>query len=402
MSGYLQKRRTRENIKTFLMKKPYSSPKVYIREPSYLPHVIEPVPTAIAAIIGSFPKGTMKTPTQVRTWATFEKVYGGLSKDTLSSHCVKQFFDNGGKVLWVIRIGKEKIKGVSPFFQGLSLLDRIENFTLLCIPQTEQLPDAQAATVMEAAITLVAQHRAIYLLDIPRHDAPRNTVPGLATWVHHQPGIRHPNVAIYVPRVQVPQASQRSPLHMIPVSGTMARLLSRLDRHRGVWKSPAGTGALLQSIQGVEQTLTQSEMGRLNTLGINPIRQISPSQFVSWGARTLSPDKEWQYLSVRRLALFLESSMQRGLGWVMFEPNDEPLWEQIRHIIEVFLQKLFRQAIFQGQRPQEAYFVRCGRETISSSDQKAGIVKLMVGFAPLKPAEFIILTIQQKAKSFPA
>jgi hypothetical protein len=273
-------------------------------------------------------------------------------------------------------------------------------FNMLCIPQTEQLSDAQAARVMHAAIALVKQHRAIYLLDIPRRDAPRQTVMTQATWVNRQQGIHHPNVALYVPRVQVPQASRRSPLQTIPASGTMAGMLARTDHNRGVWKAPSGTEAILQGVQGIEQTLTQLEMGQLTSLGINPIRQAAPSRYVAWGARTLSPHAEWQYLSVRRLALFLESSVHKGLEWVVFEPNDEPLWVHIRQAIEVFLQTLFRQGAFQGQKAQEAYFVRCGRDTISSSDQTAGIVNIMVGFAPLKPAEFIILNIQQKAKSF--
>jgi phage tail sheath protein FI len=181
----------------------------------------------------------------------------------------------------------------------------------------------------------------------------------------------------------------------------MAGVLARTDQQRGVWKSPAGKEAILQGVQGIEQRLTQPEMRQLSSWGINPIRQMSPSQFVAWGARTLSPDLEWQYLSVRRLALFLESSVQQGLAWVGVQPNDEPLWAHIRQTITMFLQSLFRQGAFQGRKAEEAYFVRCGQDTISSSDQTAGIVNIMMGFAPLKPAEFILLKIQHKAKSFP-
>ncbi len=342
----------------------------------------------------------MTSPQQVRTWTAFEKEYGGLETEALSSHCIKQFFDNEGKAIWVVRIGTGQIKDVSPFLQGLSLLDRIGGFNILFIPQTEQLPDTNAVKVMQAAIALVAKHRAMYILDVPQRDALRQTVRTLTTWFNHQSGIHHPNVAMYVPRVQVPQSLKKAPLHTIPASGAMAGVLARTDQQRGVWKAPAGTEAILQGVQGIEQTLTQQEMGQLTNLGINPIRQTSPSQFVAWGARTLSPNSEWQYLSVRRLALFLESSIQQGLGWVVVEPNDEPLWAHIRQTIDAFLQSLFRQGAFQGQKAREAYFVRCGPDTISSADQAAGIVNIMIGFAPLKPAEFIILKIQQNAKSF--
>lgn len=340
----------------------------------------------------------MTSPQQVRTWEAFEKEYGGLETEAISSLCIKQFFDNEGKAIWVGRIGTGQIKGVSPYLQGLSLLNRVGDFNILFIPQTEQLRDTHASKVMQAAIALVAKHRAMYVLDVPQRDAPRKTAMALTTWLNQQSGIHHPNVVMYVPHVQVPQSLKKAPLH-IPASGAMAGVWARTDQQRGVWKAPAGTEAILHGVQGIEQTLTQPEMGQLTQLGINPIRETSPSQVVAWGARTLSSNREWQYLSVRRLTLFLESSIQQGLGWVVDEPNDEPLWAHIRQAIDVFLQTLFRKGAFQGQKAQEAYFVKCGRDTISSADQNAGSVNIMIGFAPIKPAEFIILTIQQKAKS---
>lgn len=380
------------------MKKIHLTPGASIHKPSFVPPMIESASTSIAAIIGSFSKGPT-SPQQVRTWRAFEKEYGGLETEALCSFCIKQFFDNGGKAIWVVRIGSEQINGVSPFLQGLSLLDRIGDFNILFIPQTEQLPDTHAIKVMHAAIALVAKHRAMYVLDVPRRDAPRQTVRTLTTWFNQQSDIHHPNVAMYAPRIHVPQSRKKTSLHTIPASGTMAGVWARTDQQQGVWKAPAGTAAILHGVQSIEQTLTQPEMGQLTQLGINPIRQTSPSQVVAWGARTLSSNREWQYLSVRRLALFLESSIHQGLGWVVDEPNDEHLWAHIRQAIDVFLQSLFRKGAFQGQKVQEAYFVKCGPDTISSSDRTAGNVNIIIGFAPLKPAEFIILTIQQKAKS---
>ncbi len=380
------------------MKKIHSTPGASIHKPSFVHPVIESASTSTAAIIGSFSKGSMTSPQQVRTWEAFEKEYGGLETEAISSLCIKQFFDNEGKAICVVRIGTGQIKGVSPYLQGLSLLNRVGDFNILFIPQTEQLRDTHASKVMQAAIALVAKHRAMYVLDVPQRDAPRKTAMALTTWLNQQSVIHHPNVVMYVPHVQVPQSLKKAPLH-IPASGAMAGVWARTDQQRGVWKAPAGTEAILHGVQGIEQTLTQPEMGQLTQLGINPIRETSPSQVVAWGARTLSSNREWQYLSVRRLTLFLESSIQQGLGWVVDEPNDEPLWAHIRQAIDVFLQTLFRKGAFQGQKAQEAYFVKCGRDTISSADQNAGSVNIMIGFAPIKPAEFIILTIQQKAKS---
>jgi hypothetical protein len=143
------------------MRKIYSTPGASIHKQSFIPPAIEAASTSTAAIIGSFPKGSMLSPQQVRTWAAFGKKYGGRTTDALPSHCTKQFFDNEGKTIWVVRIGTGPIKSVSPFLKGLALLDRVGDFNILCIPQTEHLSDTQAAKVMQAAIALVAKHRAI-------------------------------------------------------------------------------------------------------------------------------------------------------------------------------------------------------------------------------------------------
>lgn len=376
------------------MKNFFSMPGVYIPEQSFLPRTIQPASTSIAAIIGSFTKGPLKTPKQVRTWAEFEQEFGGLSASTPASACVKQFFDNEGKALWVVRIGTRKINVGSPFLQGLSILDGIQDFNILCIPQTEQLPDIQASLVIQAAVALVEKHRAMYLLDVPQRDSSRQTVSPVTTWLSRQQGIHRSNVVIFVPRVQVP--SERSSMQTIPASGTMAGLLARTDQHRGVWKSPAGTEAILQGVTGLDRVLTSQDINQLTAANINALKQIYPTTYVAWGARTLSSDPEWKYVAVRRTAFFLESSIQQGTTWAVFEPNDEPLWAQIRQSVTNFMQDLFRQGAFQGTKPQDAYFVRCGRETTTSADQATGIVNMVVGFAPIKPAEFVILTIKQK------
>jgi phage tail sheath protein FI len=142
------------------------------------------------------------------------------------------------------------------------------------------------------------------------------------------------------------------------------------------------------------------ENGVLNKKGINCLRRF-PNGVVSWGARTLDGDddigSEWKYIPVRRLALFLEESLHRGTKWVVFEPNDAPLWTQIRLNLGAFMMGLFRQGAFQGSTPDKAFFVKCDEETTTQADRNLGIVNIMVGFAPLKPAEFVIIKIQQMA-----
>jgi phage tail sheath protein FI len=147
--------------------------------------------------------------------------------------------------------------------------------------------------------------------------------------------------------------------------------------------------------------LTDLENGMLNPLGLNGLRNFAIFGNVSWGARTLEgadqQASEWKYIPVRRMALFIEESLFEGTKWVVFEPNDEPLWSQIRLNIGAFMQNLFRQGAFQGTTPREAYFVKCDKETTTQNDINLGIVNIIVGFAPLKPAEFVVIKLQQMA-----
>jgi phage tail sheath protein FI len=183
--------------------------------------------------------------------------------------------------------------------------------------------------------------------------------------------------------------------------GAVAGVFARTDAQRGVWKAPAGLEATLAGVPELTVSLNDAENGELNPLGINCLRSMPASGRVVWGARTLQGDdrlaSEWKYIPVRRTALFLEESLFRGTQWVVFEPNDEPLWAQIRLNIGAFMQSLFRQGAFQGKTPREAYFVKCDSETTTQTDIDHGIVNILVGFAPLKPAEFVVIKIQQLA-----
>jgi hypothetical protein len=176
--------------------------------------------------------------------------------------------------------------------------------------------------------------------------------------------------------------------------------MARIDGSRGVWKAPAGTEATLRGVVGLEQKFSDNENGVLNPNGINALR-VFPNGIVNWGARTMDGDddfgSEYKYIPVRRVALFMEESLYRGLKWVVFEPNDENLWAQIRLNVGAFMNSLFRQGAFQGATPKEAYFVKCDSETTTQNDIDLGKVNIWVGFAPLKPAEFVILYLQQMA-----
>jgi len=183
-------------------------------------------------------------------------------------------------------------------------------------------------------------------------------------------------------------------------AGAIAGLCARIDGTRGVWKAPAGTEADLRGVVGLKFKFSDAENGFMNPRAVNTIR-IFPNGVVNWGARTMDGDdgfaSEYKYIPIRRLALFIEESLYRGLKWVVFEPNDEPLYAQIRLNVGAFMHNLFRQGAFQGQKPRDAYFVKCDTETTTQNDRNLGIVNIWVGFAPLKPAEFVILYLQQMA-----
>ena len=252
--------------------------------------------------------------------------------------------------------------------------------------------------MIATATQYCAQRRAFFVVDTPNN---LSSVTGIRDWLNTNATLRNKNAALYFPRVKIGDPLNDFRLRSVGASGTVAGLYARTDSARGVWKAPAGTEASLVSVQGLDYRLTDPENGALNPLAINSLRNFPVYGNVAWGARTLDgadqQASEWKYVPVRRLALFLEESLYRGLKWVVFEPNDEPLWAQIRLNAGAFMHNLFRQGAFQGTTPREAYFVKCDKETTTQNDRNLGIVNILVGFAPLKPAEFVIIKLQQMA-----
>lgn len=221
----------------------------------------------------------------------------------------------------------------------------------------------------------------------------------MQTWLSDNAGLRHPNGAVYFPRTNVPDRLNRNRPRSLAASGTIAGLWARTDTERGVWKAPAGTDARLRNVESLVYNLTDPENGVLNPLGVNCLRNFPVYSNICWSARTLEGAdviaSDWKYIPVRRTTLFIEESLFRGTKWVVCEPNDEPLWAQIRLNVGAFMQDLFRKGAFQGTTPRDAYFVKCDSETTTQTDIDNGIVNIEVGFAPLKPAEFVIIKIQQ-------
>jgi len=294
------------------------------------------------------------------------------------------------------------IIGVRANKTGMFALEDVDIFNIFCIPVTATLdaPGAfvNAFAVYSAAEAYCLERRAFLIIDIPQNI---DTVQEMKDWLDFNPNLRSRNAGVYFPRLRIADPLNQFRLRDFGPSGTMAGLYARTDNDRGVWKAPAGIDATLRNVNELSYVLTDPENGALNPLGVDCLRTFPIIGTVSWGARTLDGAdalaSEWKYLPVRRFALFLEESLYRGTKFAVFEPNDEPLWAQIRLNVGAFMQTLFRQGAFQGQTPRDAYFVKCDKETTTQNDINQGIVNILVGFAPLKPAEFVIIRISQIA-----
>jgi phage tail sheath protein FI len=227
------------------------------------------------------------------------------------------------------------------------------------------------------------------------------TLTAARTWIKDPPTPKSANAAAYFPRPLFPDPLQGYRPRKMPGAGAIAGLFARTDAARGIWKAPAGTDAALRGPAALEVPLTDMENGTINPLGLNANRALPVYGHVVWGARTLVGSdqmaSQWKYIPVRRVALYIEESLYRGTQWVVFEPNDEPLWAQIRLNIGSFMHGMFRQGAFQGASPRQAYLVKCDSETTTEADIDLGIVNIIVGFAPLKPAEFVVIQITQLA-----
>lgn len=281
---------------------------------------------------------------------------------------------------------------------GKAHLERIvpEVFNLLCLPAAANMGDDDYSALVSDATKFCRDKRAFFIVDVPQGV----TFDGLTDWMKAHDTLRSDHSALYFPRVMMADPLNENRPREVAPSGTVAGVYARTDASRGIWKAPAGTEASLAGAT-LRAKLTDLENGGLNPIGINVLRNFPVYGNIAWGARTMDgadqKASEYKYVPVRRLALYIEESLSQGLKWVVFEPNDEPLWAQIRLNVGAFMNGLFRQGAFQGRTTREAYLVKCDKDTTTQNDIDRGIVNILVGFAPLKPAEFVVIRIQQIA-----
>ncbi|MEI9971337.1 MAG: phage tail sheath subtilisin-like domain-containing protein [Ignavibacteriota bacterium] len=290
-------------------------------------------------------------------------------------------------------LGSDGIAALSElsFSNAFPRLDNVTDFSLLAVP-------GEGTTVMADLGMAYCSNRPLqdvfYIADVGETDDTADE----AIAFRNKLTTANSYGAVYFPWVQAldPSGLSASPV-LLPPSGYIAGLYARIDASRGVWKAPAGTEASLNGVVGLAVELSDVQHGNLNPIGVNVIRRFAGAGIVSFGARTIASDVEWKYVPVRRTAILLRVSIYYGIQWAVFEPNDEPLWAQLRLNIGSFMTTLFRQGAFQGSTPSQAFFVKCDSETTTQADIDNGVVNVLVGFAPLKPAEFVVVKISQQA-----
>lgn len=273
--------------------------------------------------------------------------------------------------------------------EGLYALDDAERINLLVLPGV-----SDTATITDA-VAYCEERNGFLIVDAPRAVT---TPSDMASVLSGTSLPKADHAAVYYPWIQVADPFNAGQSRITAPSGSVAGIYARIDASRGVWKAPAGVDASIRGATSPAYALNDHDTGTLNPLGVNCIRTFT-SGVVVWGARTLRGadqlGSEYKYVPVRRLALFIEASVSDGIQWAVFEPNDERLWSQLVANINAFMHGLFVQGALQGITPRDAYFVKCDRDTTTPADIALGVVNIIIGFAPLKPAEFVIIRIQQ-------
>ncbi len=364
-------------------------PGVFVEELPGGPRPIEGVSTSTTAFIGAAERGPTE-PYLVRSWIEFEREFGGHSQTSTLSFAVRQFFENGGTRAVIVRAAGD---GSAATQAGLRALDRTE-FSLLCIPPYALSLDVDIAA-WEAAANCCRERRAFLIVDAP-------AAWSLKDAAGHASSFRlsaRENAAIYFPRLRVADPLDGSRLVSCAPCGCVAGIISRTDQTRGVWKAPAGIEAVVKGAAGLSAVPDENANEQLAAAGVNCLRNFPATAIVVWGARTLAgteqDSSEWRYVPVRRLALYMQESLVRGTHWAVFEPNSEPTWKQLRSQVADFMTGLWRQGALQGARPNDAFYVRCDAGTTTQDDLDNGRVNIEIGFAPLRPAEFVIFRIQR-------
>jgi Bacteriophage tail sheath protein len=362
-------------------------PGVYLEEVSFDTTAIEGVPTSTAAFVGATAEGPADGPLRVSSLAEFERTYGDgrpltfadddAPADNYLWHSARAFFANGGTRLYVQRVvaADDRQPVASHYVSALTRLEQTPEIAVVAAP---------GASIAAALVDHAERMRYRFAVLDPEPGQTADEVAALRERLDSS------YAALYYPWVRAPDPVANAEIGL-PPSGYVAGIYARTDAGRGVFRAPANEP--LESALGLEVLLSDDDAERLNARGINPLRQFQDGDVRVWGARTVSSDPEWKYVNVRRYFVYLEHSIDRGTQWTVFEPNGETLWTRVRTSISGFLLNEFRAGALAGDRPDDAFFVKCDRSTMTQDDLDNGRLICLVGVAPIRPAEFVIIRI---------
>lgn len=397
----------------------YLTPGIYVEEVSSGARPIEGVGTSTAAFVGQAPNigARVNEAVAITNWSQFRRDYvsEGPATSTPLSNAVFGFFLNGGQLCYVVNVGSDnQLVGDASGRKGIDVLEEVDAVAIVAAPGYTDAVAYDAIVShcekMKDRVAILDLPSGIRNLDVLTRNAAANPVPrrraGAAgdtpAGSEGQPAGAKPRAslkgmgAVYFPNIvgADPLAPAKT-IEMFP-SGHIAGVWARTDAERGVHVAPANKN--LRGAVGLTYNVTHAEQGNLNAIGVNCIRSFDPDGILIWGARTIAPPgNEWRYLNVRRLFCMIEKSIERSTRWVVFEPNGEPLWQQIRRDVRAFLMLLWSSGALAGTTPDEAFFVQCDRETNPPEVVDVGMVVIRIGVAPVKPAEFVIFRIGQSA-----
>ena len=403
----------------------YLHPGVYVEEIPGGSKPIEGVGTSTAAFVGYTAKGPIGEPTLISRWDSYEEIFGGIldtGKNATGDQmgfAVKSFFLNGGRAAYIVRAisdinasATEKIPGKSaesPYpdlavYRGVFAgLENYRDVNILCVPgQTWNTPGEKA--IIEAAVAHAEKMKnGMVIIDPPvgKELKTERDVTALGFKSKSHSVVYYPWLRMANPYYMSGKNPGAPKTVLVGPCGFAAGIWARTDSLRGVWKAPAGVETSLHGVEGFQYAVDDRTQDQLNSQGINCLRRMRGLGPVVWGARTLATGAapEWRYIPVKRTAIFIEQSIYNGIQWAVFEPNDHNLWASLRLNIDSFMNGLFRSGAFQGEKASDAYFVRCGLgDTMTQGDIDRGQVIVIVGFAPVKPAEFVIIRISQKVR----
>lgn len=394
------------------MPTPTNTPGVYVQEIGAPPPPVD-IPTSITAFVGRTVRGPVNEPVAVNSWAEYDAAFGELDEASGVSWQVRAYFDNGGAQALVVRLAASAGEaepltagdwlGDRQAKTGLYALEAAAGFNILCVPP-DTLDGETPPVVLQAAAELCVERDAMLIIDPPGrwqalYEAGQTAqilLDDLGAFSVE--GAR--SSAVYFPRVRATNPRDGTTARTLPNCGWVAGIWARTDIETGVWKAPAGVNATLNGIRGLAVKLTDADSGILNPLGINSLRDFPMYGPVVWGTRTLRGAEQWadsyKYVPTRRLALYIQSWLRTSTAWATFEPNAPVLWARLTAQVSTFLNGLWKQGALFGSKPDDSYFVHCDASTTPPDDLAAGVTHVQIGFAPVRPAEFILLTVAVK------